>query len=42
MLYAAAPYSVTVTHPAAVTPSPEDQAVLAPRPAADLRGVPAQ
>ena len=41
-LYAAAPYSVTVTYPAAVPPSAEDQAALAPRPAADLRGVPAQ
>ena len=41
-LYAAAPYSVTVTYPAAVMLSPEDQAALAPRPAAELRGVPAQ
>lgn len=38
-LYAAQPYSVTVTHPASYTLTAEDQAALAPRPAAEVLGV---
>ncbi len=41
-LYAAQPYSVTVTYPASYTLTPEDQAALAPRPAAEVTGVAAQ
>jgi hypothetical protein len=40
--YAAAPYSVSMTYPVGTVLSPEDQAALAPRPAAELLGVAAQ
>jgi hypothetical protein len=41
-LYLGAPFSVTTTYPSGAALSPEDQAALAPRPADQLAGAPAQ